>query len=73
MLLAGGCSRGHTAMPGSAHGVSSETPRHSQPSETHCTENTLLQHVGDRNTDPLRDTGSNSGAYYKPVWINAVL
>ena len=73
MLLAGTSSRGPMATSGSAHGVPSETPRPSQPSETHCTENTLLRRVGHWNTDLLRDTGSNSGVYYKPVWINAVL
>lgn len=73
MLLTGPSSRGQMATPGSAHSVPSETPRRSQTSETHCTENTLLWHVGDWNTDLLRDTGSNSGVYYKHVWINVVL
>lgn len=51
-------NRGPTATSGN-NGVSSETPRHSQPSETPRTENILLQYVGDWNTDLLRDMGSN--------------
>lgn len=74
MLLTGAASsRCPTATLGSAHGVPSEIPRCSQPSEIHWTENTLLQHVGDWNIDLLSDMRSNSGVYYKPVWINAML